>query len=117
LNLGVRRQRIGTEPEIPSTRRMSSNQGSSEPWSSGIASVTRATPPAVRNVVCSTLLSPTYARSTSNSSVGASSNAPPRSASSNRANTVGESMRGSGSQSTEPSRATSAVVRPSPISA
>ena len=77
-NLGVIRQRIGTEPVTPSTRRTSSNQGRSPPWSSVIASVRRTVPRAVTNVVCSTLELSTYSRSTRKSISGASSNAPPR---------------------------------------
>ena len=50
-------------------------------------------------------------------SSGRSSNLPPRSASKTAANTLGESRFGRQSQSTDPSRATSATVRPSPIAA
>jgi hypothetical protein len=82
-----------------------------------IASVTRTVPEAVRNVVSRTFVPSTYCCSASNGSPGASSNAPPRSASSSRANVVGESTFGRQSQSIAPSRATRAHVRPSPITA
>jgi hypothetical protein len=79
--------------------------------------VTRATPPAARYVVTGTFERGSYARSASNGSSGASSKKPPRRQSRMRAKTDGESTAGEHSQSTEPSEATRAAVRPSPITA
>jgi hypothetical protein len=81
------------------------------------ASVTRAAPDAVRNVVTSTFDASSYRRCAWNGSVGLSRIEPPRSGSRSRAQTEGESTSGRQSQSIEPSSATSAVVRPSPIAA
>ena len=71
----------------------------------------------VRNVVSRTFDESWYARSASNGSSGQSSKKPPRRASRIRENTAGESMSGRHSQSIEPSSATSAAVRPSPMTA
>ena len=51
------RQRIGTRPARPSTRRISSRVGPSSEFGKAIASVTRTTPSPVVNVVSSTLVS------------------------------------------------------------
>jgi hypothetical protein len=77
--------------------------------------VRRTEPEAVRNVVSSTFERSWYRRSTSNGSVGATTKQPPRRASTIRAKTDGESTFGRQSQSIEPSFATSADVRPSPM--
>jgi hypothetical protein len=58
-----------------------------------------------------------YRRVTVNLSRGAQRNAPPRRESRSAPKTVGESMEGRVIQSMEPSAATSAAVRPSPIAA
>jgi hypothetical protein len=75
----------------------------------------RTDPPAVVNVVSRTFVPGRYRRFDSKGSSGARAKRPPRSASSSDANTLPESRSGRQSQSTEPSRATSATVRPSPI--
>jgi hypothetical protein len=72
-------------------------------------------PAVVWNVVSSRFVSGRYRRDDSNGTEGCRTNAPPRSASSSAPNTLGESRFGRQSQSIEPSRATSAAVRPSPI--
>ena len=81
------------------------------------ASVTRTAPDAVRNVVTSTFDPSSYCRVASNGPVGSSRIEPPRSGSRIRAQTEGESTSGRHSQSIEPSSATKATVRPSPIAA
>jgi hypothetical protein len=80
-------------------------------------SVTRTTPSAVWNVVSRTFVPGTYRRSASNGAAGASEKRPPRSASRSAANTLGEWRSGRHSQSIDPSSATRAAVRPSPIAA
>ena len=98
-------------------RRTSSRNGGNAPRGNVMASVTRTTPSAVVKVVSSTFVSGVYRRVTWNGPSGASVKAPPRSGSSNAAKVLGESRSGRQSQSIEPSRATSATVRPSPIAA
>ena len=75
-----------------------------------------AVPPAVVNVVSSTIVWSTYRRLARNSPAGWIANRPPA-GSSRRQNTDGASKRGKHSQSTEPSRLTSAAERQSDSSA
>jgi hypothetical protein len=81
------------------------------------ASVTRTVPDSVRNVVVRTFEPSSYARSQEKASTGHSSKQPPRRLSRIAPSTEGEFTSGRQSQSIEPSAATSAPVRPSPISA
>ncbi len=75
-----------------------------------------AVPPAVVKVVSSTIVWSRYRRLTWNSPAGRIANRPPA-GSSRRQNTDGASKRGKHSQSTEPSRLTSAADRQSDNSA
>ena len=75
-----------------------------------------AVPPAVVNVVSSTIVWSTYLRLAWNSPAGRIANRPPA-GSSRRQNTDGASKRGQHSQSTEPSRLTRAAERQSDSSA
>jgi hypothetical protein len=79
--------------------------------------MTVAAPSSVTNVVSRMFVPGRYRRLTSYGGSGTSVNDPPRRASRSAPKTVGESTEGKGSQSIEPSRATSATVRPSPIAA
>ena len=107
-----------TAPDTPSTRRASSRNGTRPlPVGNVNASVTRALPPSVTKVVSRTFVSGTYRRRASEGPSGASSNRPPRRASSKDANMVGESTYGTGSHATVPSSDTIATVRPSPMAA
>ena len=75
-----------------------------------------AVPPPVVKVVSSTMVWSAYLRLASNSPVGRIAKRPPA-GSSRRQNTDGPSKRGKHSQSTEPSRLTSAADRQSDTSA
>jgi hypothetical protein len=114
----VRLRRREPAPGAPLDPRPSSRSGASFGVSvSVIASVTRTAPEAVVKVVSRTFVPSSYRRSASNGSSGQSSKTPPRSASRSRPKTDGESTFGRQSQSIEPSSATRAAVRPSPIAA
>lgn len=75
-----------------------------------------ALPASVSKIVSSTLVFSAYRCHDRYGPAGASSHAPPFSASSSRPNTLGLSNRGSEHQSTLPSTPTSATERQSPIS-
>jgi hypothetical protein len=81
-----------------------------------IASVSTAVPAAVLNVVSRAMVRSAYARLAWNSPAGRMEKWPPPE-SRIRAKTAGESKRGKHSQSTEPSRLTSAAERQSDSSA
>ena len=115
--LGSTRQRIGTCPERPSTRRTSSRYGASPPVGSVIASVTRALPLGRRERRLENVRARQVAASRFEGLVGRNSKRPPRWASTIAPNMLGESRSGRQSQSMAPSRATSATVRPSPMAA
>lgn len=114
---GATRHTMATFPVTPSTERASSFHGNCPVDPMLRESVTRTVPEVVENVVVRMLVPGTYSRVTSNSSSGRSSMHPPCSASSSLANGGAESRSGTGYQSTDPSWATSATVRPLPRAA
>ena len=114
---GVTRQRIGTRPATPSTRRISSRVGPRSWPGNAIASVTRTTPCAGGERGLQDVGVGQIAALHLRGDLGRQREAPPAIGVQDAANTLGESRSGRHSQSIDPSRATSATVRPSPIAA
>jgi hypothetical protein len=105
---------IGTAPRSPSTTRSTSGFS----WRGDMQSVRRTAPAAVSQSVSSTSVPSRYRRRTAfTSPAGASRHRPCCSLPSSAAKQAFASKRGTQSQSTEPSRPTSAALSESPMSA